>query len=343
MSKPIMTAAVVEATNAAFVLRELARPEPGPGQVLVQIRASGTNPLDTKIRAGEAPHAQQPLPAILGMDLAGTVVAIGEGVAEFQIGDAVFGLTGGVGGLQGSHAQFAAVDARLLARKPRSLSMRQASVLPLVVITAWEGLIDRAQIRAGQTVLIQGGAGGVGHVAVQIALAREAKVFATALGEDLDYVRSLGATPIDGSIAVEAYVAEHTGGKGFDFVYDTIGGPVLDASFCAVKRFGHVVSCLGWGTHKLAPLSFKQATYSGVFTLHTLLADEGRRHFGEILTEAGALVDAGKLVPRLDPRVFSVEEIGAAYDAVLGLNGAARQQGKIAITIDPQSGHPQQG
>lgn len=344
MSNPTtMTAAVVETTDGPFILRELARPEPGAGQVLVQIAASGTNPLDTKIRAGEAAHAQQPLPAILGMDLAGTVVAIGDGVVGFRIGDAVFGLTGGVGGLQGSHAQFAAVDARLLARKPASITTRQASVLPLVVITAWEGLIDRAQIRAGQTVLVQGGAGGVGHVAVQIALARGAKVFATALPGDLDYVRSLGATPINASVEVEAYVAEHTGGAGFDVVYDTLGGPVLDASFRAVKRFGHVVSCLGWGTHKLAPLSFKQATYSGVFTLHTLLADEGRAHFGEILTEAAALVEAGKLAPRLDPRSFSIEDLATAYDAVLGVNGAARQQGKIAVTIDPQACDPQQG
>ncbi|WP_245600252.1 zinc-dependent alcohol dehydrogenase family protein [Sphingomonas jaspsi] len=328
-----MTAAVVEATNGPFILREVARPEAGPGQVLVQIEASGTNPLDAKIRSGEAPHANQPLPAILGMDLAGTVIAIGAGVENFRIGDAVFGLTGGVGGLQGSQAQFAAVDARLLARKPNSLTMLEAAVLPLVIITAWEGLIDRAQLQAGKTVLIQGGGGGVGHAAVQIALARGAKVFATALREDLDYVRSLGAIPIDGSIEAEQYAAEHTDGRGFDLVYDTIGGPVLDASFRAVKRFGHVVSCLGWGTHKLAPLSFKQATYSGVFTLHPLLADQGRAHFGEILKSASELVDAGKLIPRLDPRTFSMEEIETAYDAVAGRNGVVRQQGKIAITI----------
>lgn len=270
------------------------------------------------------------------MDLAGTVVAVGPEVESFRVGDAVFGLTGGVGGLQGTHAQFAAVDARLLASKPAALTMRQASVLPLVFITAWEGLVDRAQVQDGQTVLIQGGGGGVGHVAIQIALARGARVFATARGSDLEYVRDLGATPIDASREPEDYAAEHTAGQGFDLVYDTLGGPVLDASFSAVKRFGHVVSCLGWGTHKLAPLSFKQATYSGVFTLHTLLADEGRTHFGEMLREAGALVEAGKLAPRLDPRAFSIGEIASAYDAVLGRNGVPRQRGKIAITIDQQ-------
>jgi NADPH:quinone reductase-like Zn-dependent oxidoreductase len=277
------------------------------------------------------------------MDLAGSVVAVGPKVDRLRIGDAVFGLTGGVGGLQGSHAQFAAVDARLLAHKPKSLTMRQASVLPLVVITAWEGLIDRAQLQAGQTVLIQGGGGGVGHVAVQIALARGAKVYATARGDDLEYVRRLGAVPIDANIDPASYVSEHTDGRGFDLVYDTIGGPVLDASFQAVKRFGRVVSCLGWGTHNLAPLSFRQATYSGVFTLHPLLADDGREHFGEILEKASKLVEAGKLVPRLDPREFSLDEIASAYDAVLGRNGAARQQGKIAITIDPRFHRPRRG
>lgn len=339
MTQPTMTAAVVEATNGPFVLRELARPVPGHGQVLVQIAASGTNPLDAKIRSGEAPHAEHKLPAILGMDLAGIVAAVGPGVANFRVGDAVFGLTGGVGGLQGSQAQFAAVDARLLARKPDALTMAEAAVLPLVAITAWEGLIDRAQLAPGQTVLIQGGGGGVGHVAVQIALARGAKVFATALDDDLAYVKQLGATPIDGSGDPAAYVAEHTAGRGFDIVYDTIGGPVLDASFGAVKRFGHVVSCLGWGTHALAPLSFKQATYSGVFTLFPLLADEGRAHFGQILAAVSQLVEAGTLLPRLDPRTFSLKEAEAAYDAMLGRNGAARQRGKVAITIDPRLGH----
>lgn len=330
-----MTAAFVEMTNGPFVLHEIARPEPGIGEVLVRVATSGTNPLDAKIRAGEAPHARHPLPAVLGMDLAGIVAAVGAGVENFRTGDAVLGLTGGVGGLQGSQAEFVAVDARLLAHKPRSLSMREASVLPLVAITAWEGLVDRAQIRAGQTVLVQGGGGGVGHVAVQMALARGAKVFATARGDDLDYVRSLGSVAIDAAVVPEVYVAAHTAGHGFDVVYDTLGGAILDASFLAVKRFGHVVSCLGWGTHKLAPLSFKQATYSGVFTLHSLLEDEGRAHFGDILQQVSEWVDAGQLRPRLDPRAFDFADIGAAYDALLGRNGARRPQGKISIAIDP--------
>lgn len=328
-----MLAAVAETNEGPIAVREIARPLPQAGQVLVRIHASGTNPLDTKIRAGQAAHACHPLPAVLGMDLAGVIEAVGPDAVAFKVGDEVYGFTGGVAGIQGSAAQYAAVDARLLAHKPANLTMREAAVLPLVAITAWEGLIDRAHLQPGQTVLVQGGAGGVGHAAIQIALAQGARVFATGLGDDLVYIASLGATAIDGNEDVEAYVARHTSGAGFDIVYDTGGGALLDASFKAVRRFGHVVSCLGWGTHALAPLSFRQATYSGVFTLQPLIAGEGRAHFGEILTEVARLAERGKLLPRLDPRVFALGELAQAHDAVLGINGAQRAKGKIAVSI----------
>jgi NADPH:quinone reductase len=331
MSDPsaAMTAAIVETANGPFTLREIARPQPTRGAALVRIAAAGLNPLDTKIRAGEAAHARRQLPAILGLDMAGTVEAVGDGVDGFRPGDEVFGMIGGVGDLQGALAQYAAVDADLLAKKPANLSMRQAAALPLAAITAWEGLIDRANVQPGQTVLVQGGAGGVGHCVVQIARAKGARVYATALGDDLAYVASLGATAIDGTRRVADYVAEHTAGRGFDLVYDTGGGALLDASFQAVRRFGHVVSCLGWGTHALAPLSFRQATYSGVFTLEPLLSGEGRSHFGAILREVAAIAERGELAPRLDPRAFSLDTVEAAYAALLGRDG----WGKIAVTI----------
>ncbi len=171
-----MRALVLDAYDAPFRLTKVARPVAGPGQVLVRIAASGVNPLDTKIRAGAAAHAKHPLPAILGIDLAGEVVAIGPGVTAFKPGDQVYGMTGGVGGRQGSLAEYAAVEADLLAHKPANLTMREAAALPLITITAWEGLVDRANVQSGQTVLVQGGAGGVGHVAVQIARAFGATV-----------------------------------------------------------------------------------------------------------------------------------------------------------------------
>src|SRR5271170_6180503 len=206
-----MTAAVLDTYGALFRIGRVTRPEPEVGQVLVRIGASGVNPLDTKIHAGQAAHARHPLPAILGIDLAGVVEAVGPGVAAFRRGDEVYGMTGGVGGLQGSLAEYAAVDADLLAPKPTKLSMREAAALPLIFITAWEGLVDRAAVQAGQKVLIQGGAGGVGHIAIQVARALGAEVFATGSAANAEFLRRLGAMPIDyRAMAVEGYVAKYT-------------------------------------------------------------------------------------------------------------------------------------
>ena len=330
MTTPTMRALVLEAAGAAFVSRQLPRPVAGPGQVLVQIAASGINPLDTKIRAGSAAHARHPMPAVLGMDLAGTVCSAGEGVERFCVGDEVYGLTGGVAGLQGSLAEYAAVDADLLALKPTNLTMREAAALPLVAITAWEGLVDRARTHAGQKVLVHGGAGGVGHVAVQIAKALGAEVFATVSPAQFDTVRRFGATPIDRDTPVDDYVARHTGGLGFDVIYDTVGGPVLDASFKAARLYGgHVVSALGWGTHALAPLSFRAATYSGVFTLLPMLTGQGRAHHGEILQQAARLVEAGRLLPLVDERRYTLDTALQAHDEVAG----GRARGKIVVDV----------
>ena len=327
---PTMQAALLEAHGGPFRLATFPRPAPGEGQVLVRVAASGVNPLDTKIHAGAADHAKQKLPAILGIDLAGAVEGVGPGVTRFRPGDEVFGMTGGVGGHQGSLAQYAAVDADLLALKPANLTMREASVLPLVFITAWEGLVDRMGVRAGQSVLVLGGAGGVGQMAIQIARARGAAVFATGSPGSQETIERLGARFIDRPEPVAAFVARLTGGHGFDCVYDTVGGRVLDDAFVAVRRFGHVVSALGWGIHALAPLSFRAASYSGIFTLLPLLTGEGRAHHGEILTEAARLAEAGQLSPFLDARRFTLNTIEEAYRTIA--SGAAR--GKLAIEIE---------
>ena len=179
-------------------------------------------------------------------------------------------------------------------------------------------------------MLVQGGAGGVGHVSVQLARALGGMVWATASERDKDFVSRLGATPIDyRTQTVEQYVESCTQGEGFDLVVDTVGGATLDASFAAVKHFGHVVSALGWGTHALAPLSFREATYSGVFTLHPLLTGKQRAHHGEILREATRLAEAGQLTPRMDPRRFDLHSAELAYEALT--NGTAG--GKIVVEI----------
>ncbi|WP_452101123.1 zinc-dependent alcohol dehydrogenase family protein [Bradyrhizobium monzae] len=322
-----MVAMISHGDSAPFVRETLARPTAGPGQVLVRVKASGVNPLDLKIRSGKAPHAKHPLPAILGMDLAGTVEAVGADVAAFAPGDEVYGLTGGIGGLQGSLAEFAAVDADLLAPKPANLTMREAAAIPLVFITAWEGLVDRAEVHAGQKVLVQG-AGGVGQMVIQIARAFEAEVYAVDKSAQRSSIEQLGATAIDRHrFTVEEYVDDHTKGRGFDIVYDTVGA--LDASFNAVTRFGRVVSCLGWSTHSLAPLSFRAASYSGVFTLLPMLTGQGRAHHGQILREATRLAEAGKITPRLDPRRYTFNSVSDAHRAIEDRSAA----GKIVIDI----------
>ncbi|TCL75781.1 zinc-dependent alcohol dehydrogenase family protein [Rhizobium sp. BK251] len=326
-----MNALILENNDGPFRLAEIPRPVPQTGEVLVRIKASGVNPLDTKIRAGKAAHARHPLPAVLGIDMAGIVEDVGAGVTGFRRGDEVYGMTGGVGGVQGSLAQYQAVDAALLARKPANLSMRESAALPLVFITAWEGLVDRADVKAGQKVLVLGGGGGVGHVAVQIAKSFGAEVYAVDGAPKADYIRSLGATPIDyATETLDAYVQKYTDGKGFDLVYDTIGGQGLDTAFQAVGRFGHVVSCLGWGTHALAPLSFKAATYSGVFTLLPLLTGEGREHHGEIMRAATKLAEAGHLVPKLDARRFGIGDVAEAHRLIEDREAA----GKIVVDIE---------
>jgi NADPH:quinone reductase len=328
---PTMHALVLESYNSAFVLREIARPAPGKGQVLVRIIASGVNPLDTKIRSGSAAHAKVQLPAVLGMDLAGIVETVGLGVEAFKPGDKVYGLAGGIGGLQGSLAEFAAVDADLLALQPENIMMREAAALPLAFITAWEGLVDRAHVHAGQKVLIHAGAGGVGHIAVQIAHAAGAKVFATVSAEKIAIAERFGATAINyQNTTLDEYLAEHTNGEGFDIVYDTVGGATLDASFAAVRTYtGHALSCLGWGAHALAPLSFRGATYSGVFTLLPMLTGKGRAHHGEILREATQLVNAGKLIPLLDSRRFTLETALEAHRVV----ESGKALGKVVVDI----------
>jgi NADPH2:quinone reductase len=325
-----MKALILTDFNTPYQLQEIEKPVAGNGEVLVKIMASGINPLDLKIQAGQAAHAKAVLPAILGIDMAGIVEAVGKGVTGFKLGDEVYGMTGGIAGVQGSLAQYAAVDADLLALKPSGLTMKQAAALPLIFITAWEGLVDRAQVSTDKTVLIHGGAGGVGHIAVQIAKALGAKVFATVAPKDFDLIKSYGATPIDYNTPVEGYVQQHTQGEGFDIILDTVGGAVLDSSFKAAKQYtGHVASILGWGNHALAPLSFRGATYSGVFTLYPLISGKNRKQHGEILRKAAEMVDNKQLRPIVDQENYTLETIGAAYDAIT--NG--KTKGKVVVFI----------
>lgn len=171
-------------------------------------------------------------------------------------------------------------------------------------------------------------------MAIQIAHARGAKVFATGSASSKPSIECLGASFIDRSEPVEAFVMRLTGDRGFDLVFDTVGGSALDGAFAAVRRFGHVASALGWGTHSLAPLSFRAASYSGVFTLLPLLTGEGRKHHGEILAEAARMAEAGQLSPSLDPRRFTLDRVDEAYRLI----AEGQACGKLSIDVEQGAG-----
>lgn len=327
-----MRALVLESYETGeFVDKQVDRPNVQKNEVLIKVHASGVNPVDYKIRTGLAPYAEPELPAILGTDVAGTVVAVGDEVSNFSIGDEVYGLVGGVRGIAGSLAEYIAVDSDLLAIKPKNISMREAAAVPLVFLTAWEGLVDRAAVHEGQSVLIQGGAGGVGHMAVQIARSFGATVFATASKEKHEIINSYGAVAIDYKTAsVNEYVESYADGEGFDIVYDTVGGQTLDDSFIAVKPYGHVLSCYAFANHNLTPSSLRCATLSGIYVLFPMMSGKNRAHHGAILREATKLIEAGKVLPLVDQRRYTLDDAMQAHKD----QESGRILGKLVVDID---------
>ena len=318
--------------NAEFKVSDVEKPEAGPGEVLVRVAATSVNTVDTMIRAmgpEQLPLSPQ-APAILGMDFAGTVEEVGEGVTGFAIGDEVYGCAGGLADLQGALADYMTADAKLIAHKPKSLSMREAAALPLVAITALEGL-SRAQVGIGQKVLVHGGAGGVGHVAVQWAKHLGAQVYATVSNEaDAAIVAGYGATPINyREQSVEEYVAKHTGGAGFDVVFDSVGGANMLASFEAAALNAHVATTVSMLELDLTAAHFKGLSVHVVFMLIPMLHNVGREVHGQLLAELANVIDAGSLKPLVDDEAFSLESVADAYAKLAG----GRAKGKLVIEI----------
>ncbi len=315
--------------------KQIPRPALGPEQILVSVAATSVNPVDWKIRRLGPPIAPV-LPAVLHGDVAGVVEEVGIDVDDFKPGDEVYGCGGGVKGHCGALAERMVCNAALMAKKPKSLSMGDAAALPLVTITAWEGLVDRANVQAGQSVLVHAGAGGVGHIATQIAMARGAKVFATVSGpEKAAIVESYGATAINyRDLTVENYVAQYTDGAGFDVVYDTVGGDNLTKSLVATATNGTVVSCQINSTQDLTPMHQKGLSLHGIFMLLPMLTGMGQARHGEIMREAAILADEGKLKPLIDPSNFELTDAPAAH--ALLENGNA--SGKVVIHVNRNVG-----
>lgn len=313
-----------------FELREVPVPVPPPRHVLVRVRASSVNPIDTKIRSGMLSKLA-PDPLILGCDVAGEVVETGEG-ANFLPGDRIIACGGGVKGYPGALAEFMVVDAAVCAPAPAGLAWEAAASLPLVGITADEGLC-RAHVQAGQRVLIHAGAGGVGQMALQLAKQRGAEVWVTvSTPEKAEAARRLGA---DGMIfykdrSVADYLRDVTAGQGFDVVFDTVGGENVAKCFEAAAVSGTVVSISTRTTADLSPLHAKGISLHVVFMIIPLLYNQvpERAAQGRALSRISHLAETLRITPLLDARVFPFEEVGAAHE----LLESGRALGKITLT-----------
>lgn len=301
--------------NAVFESVSVDTPQTKHGHVLVKVAASSVNTVDTMIRKMGADLPLSPTaPAILGMDFSGTIESVSDDVTNFNVGDEVYGCAGGLTDLPGTLAEYIVADHHLIALKPKNINMREAAALPLVGITAYEGL-TRAGVKEGQKVLVHGGSGGVGHVALQLAKYFGADVYSTGGGdEQLQLIKKLGATPISFiNESVEHYVNKHTDAKGFDVVYDSVGGPNLTNSFAAAALNGHVATTVSMVEIDLTPAHFKGLSLHVVFMLIPMLHDFNRQSHGDILSSISKIVEDGGLKPIVDEKRFNLDQAGDAH------------------------------
>lgn len=316
-------------------LRDLPTPKLAtPRHVRVKLVAAGVNPVDTKLRAKPAYHPDK-LPAILGCDGAGVVDAVGDAVTRVQAGDEVFFCNGGLGDEPGNYAEYTTLHEDYCAKKPARMSMQECAALPLVFITSWEALVDRAELKAGQTVLIHAGAGGVGHVAIQLARHLGARVAVTVGDEHkAAFAQDLGA---EKAILYKSqdFVQETlnwTGGKGADVVYDTVGSETYLRSLHAARIGGKVVSLLSTplalADTQLARLRNLSLCYELMLTPQALGLNDQRRRQREMLDRAAALVDAGQLGVHVSHQL-PLEQAAEAHKLI----EAGGMIGKIVLTM----------
>lgn len=303
--------------SSVFKLKEIKSKTLLPGQVRIRVKATSVNPIDIKVRTGAVSTVSPPFPAVLHGDVAGIIEEVGEGVNSFQVGDEVYGCAGGFKRLEGALAEYMIADSVVLAHKPRNITMEEAAAIPLVGITAWESLFTKGGLKKGDDVLIHGGAGGVGHIAIQLAKWAGATVFTTvSSSEKQEIVRELGADyviPYRES-SVKEYVEKYTEGKGFPFIFDTVGGSNLDRSFEAAATNGTVLTIAARSTHDLTPLHSKGLSLHVTFMLLKLLDEAKRFEHGEILGNITKVVEGNGLKPLIDQKTFSFEEVGEAHD-----------------------------
>jgi len=335
-----MKAILMTAPGNPEVLQLQEVPEPQiqkDTQILVRLRAAGINPIDIKLRKRGTFYPEK-MPAILGCDGAGVIEAVGAGVERFQVGDEVYFCQGGLGAQIGNYAELVVVDERYVARKPTPLSFAEAAAAPLVLITAWEALYDRGRLKAGQRVLIHAGAGGVGHVAIQLAKLQGAEVCTTVSSpEKAEFVHQLGADHVilyQQTDFVQA-VLDWTKGKGVDLAFDTVGGETLSQTFAAVRLYGDVVTILepdaatNW-----KPARMRNLRFSLELMLTPLLQDlvEEQRSQAKILEQCALLINQEKLKIHLN-KTFPLEQAAAAHE----LLETGSMSGKIVLLMGEQT------
>lgn len=308
-----MRAVVVSQWGGPEVLTEteLERPEPAMGEILVRVHAAGVNPADWKTRASGALIAWGPVPQV-GWDVSGTVEAVGPGVTLFQPGDEVFGMPR-FPAQAGGYAEYVTATARHFTRKPGTLDHVQAAALPLAALTAWQALTDTAGLKAGQRVLVHAAAGGVGHLAVQIAKALGAYVIGTASAAKHEVLRSLGADELIDYRTTDFEDAV----SGVDVVIDAIGGDYGTRSLKVLRPGGHLITLNGPDE--------VPADAEGFRTGWTLVEPDSAG-----LKAIAALVEEGRLRPVIDT-VLPLEQAAKAHE--IGEQG--RTTGKIVLTVAP--------
>ncbi|MEY3221365.1 MAG: hypothetical protein RLZZ203_221, partial [Cyanobacteriota bacterium] len=312
-------------------LQEVPQPIPTNKEILIQILAAGVNPIDTKLRQRGTFYPEQ-MPAILGCDGAGIVEAVGSDVEKFHVGDEVYFCYGGLGGNAGNYAEYTIVDERFVAFKPKSISFAQAAAAPLVLITAWEALYERGRLEPGEKVLIHAGAGGVGHVAIQLAKLKGAEVATTVSSpEKANFVTKLGADKVifyqETDFVTSAL--EWTNGEGVDLVFDTIGGDTFEKSFPAVRVYGDIVTILEPKANTVWKVARNRNLRIGLELMLTpmLLGNvEALIHHGEILQQCANWIDADKLKIEVS-QTFPLAEAAKAHAVI----ESGSLQGKLVL------------
>jgi NADPH2:quinone reductase len=305
----------------------------GETELLVHLRAAGINPIDTKLRQRGTFYPDK-MPAILGCDGAGVVEAVGAAVQQFRVGDEVYFCHGGLGAHQGNYAEYTTVDERFVARKPASVSFAEAAAAPLVLITAWEALYERGRLEPGERVLIHAGAGGVGHVAIQLAKLKGADVCTTvSTREKADFVQKLGADHViyyKERDFVQAAL-DWTGGEGVDLAFDTVGGETFHKTFPAVRVYGDIVTILEPDANTVWKAARLRNLRIGLELMLTPMLQgivEAQEHHAEILEQCAKWIDAGKLKIQVS-ETFPLEEAAKAHH----LLGTGSVTGKIVLLM----------